>query len=97
MRAFSAAKLSSKIRTLVSRSYTLTERGIFGRDGTDKRHFFPSLRSRSKVVRLNIARVLTVIRQTQLKSLREAYKDKVGARWGIADARRARFGPCLMS
>ena len=30
----------------------------------------------SKVVRLNIAQVLTVIRQTQLKTLREAYKSK---------------------
>ena len=48
------------------------------------RTLIPRVRLRSKVVRLSIAQVLTVIRQTQKKTLREAYAGK--ARGGAAAA-----------
>ena len=50
------------------------------------RTLIPRVWLRSKVVRLSIAQVLTVIRQTQKKTLREAYAGK--ARGGAAAAAR---------
>jgi ribosomal protein L29 len=43
----------------------------------------PNLGARSKVVRLSIAQVLTVIRQTQKKTLREAYAGKARSACGL--------------
>ena len=49
----------------------------------------PNKLSKIRVVRLSIAQVLTVIRQNQLKNLREAYAGKKYLPWTCGPRRRA--------